>query len=228
MLMQRRWIGIVTAALVAGLIGHHYVWIPVKAGTAFQLGLQDFDHAEQYFMESARLDPLDPAPWVFAGQWRLSKFEMSRLSSREHPEKAVSHFQQACGRDRANFRCRELLGRAYIALAETTPDQSSKLLESAYQAGLEAQTRYPGSDRIAYDLGMLAERMGNREEACRQFFQAVLIEEQYRTQFAEMYPGYPLCSRLGQSRYDYAKAYLNKEMFLPENKTDTQEKENDQ
>lgn len=226
--MQRRWIGIITAVLVAGLIGHHYVWIPVKAGTAFQQGLRDFDHAEQYFMESARLDPLDPAPWVFAGQWRLSKYEMSRLSGREHPEKAVSHFQQACGRDRANFRCRELLGRAYIALAETTPDQSSKLLESAYQAGLEAQTRYPGSDRIAYDLGLLAERMGNREEALKQFRFAVIIEEQYRAQFARMYPGYPLCSRLGQSRYDYARAYLSKITVSPENKIDTQEKENDQ
>jgi len=226
--VKQRRLGILIAAMVAGLTGYHYVWIPVKAGTAFQQGLRDFDHAEEYFMESARIDPLDPAPWVFAGQWRLSKFESSRLSSREHPEKAVSHFQQACGRDRANFRCRELLGRAYIAQAEVNPEQSGQLLESAYQAGLEAQTRYPGSDRIAYDLGLLAERMGNREEACKQFMFAVIIEGQYRAQFARMYPGYPLCSRLGQSRYDYAWAYLNKEMFLPENKTDTQEKENDQ
>ncbi|MBN2512121.1 MAG: hypothetical protein JXB18_04190, partial [Sedimentisphaerales bacterium] len=226
--IKRGWIGIIIAAAVTGLIINHYVWIPVKAGAAFQQGLRDFDHAEQYFMESARIDPLDPDPWVFAGQWRLSKFENSRLSSREHSEKAVSHFQQACGRDRANFRCRELLGRAYIAQAEVNPEQSGQLLESAYQAGLEAQTRYPGSDRIAYDLGLLAERMGNREEALKQFMFAVIIEGQYRAQFARMYPGYPLCSRLGQSRYDYAKAYLNKEMFLPENKTDTQEKEKDQ
>ncbi|MGH2271566.1 O-antigen ligase family protein [Anaerohalosphaeraceae bacterium U12dextr] len=226
MRMPRRWIGIITAVLVTGLIGYHYVWIPVKAGAVFQRGLRDFDHAEPYFLESARLDPLDPDPWVFAGQWHLSQYENTRLFRREHAEKAVSYFQQACGRDRANFRCRELLGRAYIALAETNPQQSGPLLESAYQAGLEAQARYPGSDRIAYDLGLLAERMGNRQEAFRQFSQAVLIEEQYRAQFARMYPGYPLCSRLGQSRYDYALAYVNKERVSPETPTNTQEKEN--
>lgn len=226
--IQNRRVVTLLAAVVAGMVLYRYVWIPISAGAMFQLGLRDYENAEQYFQASAGRDPLDPDPWVFAGQWHLGRLEMSRLKNKEYPQKAISCFQQASHRDPAHFRCYELLGKAYYALFKVDVEQSKELLESSYQAGLEAQRRYPGSDRIAYDLGLLAEQMGHAQYAYEQFSRAIEIEDQYRVQFAQMYPGYPLCSRLGQSRYDYAKAYLNKIMVSPENKTDTQEKENDQ
>ncbi|MEN6306275.1 MAG: O-antigen ligase family protein [Anaerohalosphaeraceae bacterium] len=201
-----RFIGV----LVAGMVVYHYVWIPVRAGAVFQQGLRNFETAEQHFLTSARMDPLDPDPWIFAGQWRLSRAEMSRVSNKEHPQGAISHFQQACHRDSANFRCYELLGRAYYALSGVDVEHSRELRESSFQASLEAQRRYPGSDRIAYDLGLMAEQMGNIQQACEQFSRAIEIEDQYRAQFAQMYPGYSLCSRLGQTRYEYARAYIEK------------------
>ena len=77
--------------------------------------------------------------------------------------------------------------------------------QKAYYWGQEAAKRYPGSGRLQFNLGEIAERMGKIAEAVEHYKEAIEIEEKYRRQFREMYPGWDIVSRLGEKKYKKAK-----------------------
>jgi hypothetical protein len=186
------------------------VWVPVRAGTQFQAGLRSYDNPSPYFQQAAKIDPIDPEPLMYEAQFYLSRFESSRIKKEDDLTQAAAFSQQARLRDPHNFIHSELLSNIYLAQSGFKKENEQRFLDAAYQAMLEARRLYPGSDRIAFNLGTLAEKMNQPQKAVEHFRRAVEIEDQYRQQFAEMYPGYPLCSRLGQNRYEYAKNYIQK------------------
>jgi O-antigen ligase len=199
---------VLPAACVAVL--YFYVWIPVRAGVQFQEGLRDYNDPTKYFQQAARIDPLDPDPWVYTAKWYESRFASSQTREQNYLTEILTLRQQARQRDPYNFIHSESLSDIYVYLSESQKENTASHLESAYQAAMEAQRLYPGSDRIAYSLGILAEKMNQPQKAAEHFRRAVEIEDQYRKQFSEMYPKYPLCSRLGQERYEYAKNFILK------------------
>jgi hypothetical protein len=185
-----------------------YVWIPVRAGVQFQEGLRNTKDPTQLFQQAAQIDPLDPDPWVYTARWIENRFELSQTKEQRYLTEALTSLQQARQRDPYNFIYSESLSDIYIYLSESQKENTGIHIESAYQAKMDAQTLYPGSDRIAYNLGVLAEKMKQPQKAVEHFRRAVEIEDQYRKQFSEMYPNYPLCSRLGQDCYEYATKYI--------------------
>jgi hypothetical protein len=194
------------AACVVAL--YFYVWIPVRAGSQFQDGLRNYNDPKKYFQQAAQIDPLDPDPWVYTARWYKSRFESAQTKEKNYLTEALTLQQQARQRDPYNFIYSESLSDIYVYLSESQKENTASHLESAYQAEMDAQRLYPGSDRIAYNLGILAEKMKQPQKAAEYFRRAVEIEDQYRKQFSEMYPDYPLCSRLGQDRYEYAIKYI--------------------
>jgi len=182
-----------------------FVWIPVRAGVQFQEGLRNFNDPTRFFQQAAQTDPLDPDPCVYMARWQ----ESSQTKKPNHLIEALTLQQQARQRDPYNFIYSKSLSDIYVYLSESQNENTAPHLESAYQAAMEAQRLYPGSDRIAYNLGVLAEKMNQPQKAAEHFRQAVEIEDQYRKQFNEMYPNYPLCSRLGQGRYEYATKHIS-------------------
>jgi tetratricopeptide (TPR) repeat protein len=135
---------------------------------------------------------------------------LSQTKEHRYLTEALTQQQQARDRDPENFIYSESLSDFYDDLSEVQTDNKDKYLESAYQEKMEARRLYPGSDRIAYNLGVLAEKMNQPEKAAEHFRRAVEIEDQYRDQFKQMYPDYPLCSRLGQDYYEHAKNFILK------------------
>jgi O-antigen ligase len=188
----------------AGITLYLFVWIPVRAGVQFQEGLRNYNEPTKYFQQAGQIDPLDPDPWVYTAKW----FETSKSQNSESIHQAQVFQQQAQRRDSANFIYSESLSSLYLMESEIKREARLEYLNAAYQSLLEAESLYPGSDRIAYNLGTLAEKMNQPQKAAEHFRRAVEIEDQYRKQFSEMYPNYPLCSRLGQARYEYATKYI--------------------
>jgi hypothetical protein len=186
------------------------VWIPVRAGTQFQAGLRNYDNPSPYFQQAAQIDPIDPEPLHYEARVYLNRFESSQIKKEEYLTQAAAFSQQARLRSPHNFTYSELLSNIYLRESEVKKENEREFLDAAYQALLEARRLYPGSDRIAFNLGSLAEKLNLPQKAIEHFCRAVEIEDQYRQQFTEMYPGYPLCSRLGQNRYEYAKNYIQK------------------
>jgi tetratricopeptide (TPR) repeat protein len=170
-----------------------------------------YDDPTPYFQTAAQIDPLDPDPWVYHSKWSRGMYEMAEVKEPKLLGDAVKCLQESQLRDPFNFIYKDSLSDVYVFLSETQKEKAEQYLQSAYQAQLDAQMLNPGSDRIAYNLGILAEKLNQPEKAIEYFRKAVDIEDQYRVQFKEMYPGYPLWSRLGQSRYEYAKNYLFKQ-----------------
>ena len=74
--------------------------------------------------------------------------------------------------------------------------------------GIEAAKRYPGLGRLWLELGTIAERLGNSKTALVHYKEAVSIEDSYRVQFRQMYPGREMFSRLGEQKYQFAKARI--------------------
>jgi hypothetical protein len=187
-----------------------YVWVPVRAGTQFQTGLKNYGNSPECFQQAAQIDPFDPEPLIYEAQFYLNRFNSSQIKEEKYLTLAEAFSQQARRRSPHNYIYSEVLSEIYIDQSEISKEKEREFLDAARQALLEAQRLYPGSDRIAFNLGTLAEKMNQPQKAIEHFCRAVEIEDQYRRQFAEMYPGYPLCSRLGQDRYEYAKNCIQK------------------
>jgi len=197
--------------VVAGAL-YSCIWVPVLAGREFQKALGNYDSPQEYFQQAAQIDSFDPEPWLYAAQWSLnrSRIVSSPIKREEYLTQALTFLQQAQHRNPHNYAYSESLSKVYVYESGVKKENGRKFLEAAYQAEMEAQCLYPGSDRIAFELGILAEEMEQSPKAVEHFRRAIEIEDQYRKQFAEMYPDYPLCSRLGQKRYEYAKEYVQK------------------
>lgn len=125
-------------------------------------------------------------------------------------EKMSMYAEIAQQRNPVSFKSWRLESDIYLLLAERTKDDEQiDFLQKAYDALLEARDRYPGSDKIHYGLGMVAEELGYWEKALSHFRTAVDIEQLYQAQFKVMYPDRePVVSRLGNTAYTIAKAKI--------------------
>jgi len=125
-------------------------------------------------------------------------------------EEAEKAFKRALTRNPDDYRLMEALGDLFITRAEMEDSDivRQEFLKTGFCWFQKAWRRFPGCDRLAYKLGMAAEQMNQIEEAVRWYSLAVEIEEAYRKQFEQMYPNYPMFSRLGEKRYQYARDFL--------------------
>ena len=215
------------AFLVAGFVAYFIIAVipSVRAGAAIQQAVRDPQQAAALFAHAQQMDPLSPQAAWYSGQFDLQRFQQKILKNTDLLEQAADQFRQAARRNPAEYKMQEALGDTYLIMADNTAaeEQKTKALEKAYDYSLQAHQRYPGSDRIAFKLGTIAELLGRDRDAVGWYCLAVDIEDVYRKQFQEMYPEYDLFSRLGDQRYDYAKSFIqSRTQSSPENKSEDQ------
>ncbi len=209
----RRWTIAAAIPMAIGILFFARAYPPIQAGCQIQNGLRDYEHPERYFTAASKTDPLDPAPYFIAAQsyWFRCQLDSSPQKADTFFDQAVESLRLAQSRDLSNYRYNQFLADILLAQSERKPDKKTELLKMAYQAALDAQQLYPGSDQLAYDLGQIAEKLEQPQKAAEHYLKSVEIEDQYRIQFTQMYPNIPLFSRLGQKRYVYAKDYIRKQ-----------------
>ncbi len=196
------------ALAIAAAFFYWIVWIPVSSGRTFQQGLRYPNKSVDYFTAAAGIDRLDPDGCYYAALSRFQQYESATQKDDALLHQTIAFLDEAAGRDKANYRYAKMRSEAQTLLSQQNPNDAEVFLEAAYRSGLAAQRLYPGNDRIAYDLGKLAEQLHQPQQAVEHYRRAVDIEDAHRKQFGRMYPNYPLWSRLGQSRYAYAKQYI--------------------
>jgi hypothetical protein len=195
---------LLTAAFLAGAL------MPtVAAGRLTQRALNDAFSMTRLLEEAGRVDALSPTAPSMAGKAYVQRYSEGGRPDAAFLERAAGCFGEAIKRDGASFKHYEKLGQVYeLMAAAASGDRRQGPLEAAFTAYSSAVRRYPGSDRLNLKLAKLAEAMDRRDAAILHYRQAIEIEEAYRRQFATMYPGRKLFSRLGENNYQSAKARL--------------------
>ena len=184
-----------------------YALVPaVKASAKTQQAMGNLSRAANLLSQAAADDRLNPAPLNFAGRFYLQHYDKIGSGKSAVLTLAAQCFNAAVQRDKADFKNYEKLMTVYELLAAGSPSsQASTRMQKAYDMGLEAARRYPGKGTLQFELGKIAERLGNKKAALSHYKKAVQIEDSYRTQFRIMYPGREMFSRLGQKKYEFAK-----------------------
>lgn len=197
-----RWTAPLVGLLLLGTY-IHVIWWPVYGGaTRTRLGRQAasvgrFDRAHALLDAAAALDPLSPRPLNVNGRLYLQRAEHNVAGQSLLLEKAAESFHTAIERDPADYKNYERAGDVATLAGRH---------EEAQQWYAQAADRYPGSGRLQLRLARVAERIGNDDAALEHYRKAIEIEDAFRRQFRQMYPGRtPVVSRLGQENYALAK-----------------------
>jgi tetratricopeptide (TPR) repeat protein len=179
------------------------VWRPVfitatgiqQAQHAASNGNYDVAHLD---LEAAmRNDPVSPVAANFSGRLYVQQYEQNRQKTPTLLEEAARCFATAIERNPADYKNYEKLAMVYTRLGQR---------EKAYEWYLKAAERYPGCERIWFELAQTAEQMGKTGLALCHYAKAVEIEESYQQQFRRMYPDREkIVSRLGDKEYQHAK-----------------------
>jgi tetratricopeptide (TPR) repeat protein len=178
----------------------NYAFVPVvKAGANIKLAMQGLGYTHELLDEAARVDPLDPLALNLNGRFYLQEYNESGKRQKVFLESAAKNFLGAIERNNADFKNYEKLSQVYNLLGDT---------QKAYDWGLEATKRYPGNGRLKFELAEIAEHLGKTTVAVEHYKQVIEIEDEYRSQFQEMYPGRKIVSRLGEEKYKRAKQRL--------------------
>ncbi|MHC4315871.1 MAG: tetratricopeptide repeat protein, partial [Planctomycetota bacterium] len=128
----------------------NYAFIPVaRASKNIKLAMQGIGYTHEYLNQAAKDDPLDPSAHNMNGRLYLQQYDETR--KKQSLEKATKCFLDAIDRNKANFKNYEKLSHVYNLLGDT---------QQAYKRGLEAANRYPGSGRLQFKLGEIAEKLG--------------------------------------------------------------------
>lgn len=197
-----KWLATIAAVslLAAYLFG---AWLPVyqttvgvdQAQKAVLAGLYDRAHAA--LERATRADPLSPVAANLDGRLYLQQSEQATGRSPALLEQAARYLREAAARNPADYKNYEKLGGVYSRLGKR---------QEAYDWYLKAARRYPGNDRLWFELGRLAEQMGQPHAALGHYRKAVEIEDSYREQFRMMYPDRKeVVSRLGEKEYRLAQ-----------------------
>lgn len=209
----KRTLGLAAVAAI-GAAWMIFIFLPPwRAGRLIQRSMQAGARPEVLLREAAATDPLASGPLYYRGQAAVDRFRRLPDAPTALLKEALENYKQALLRNPAVFYISRAIMETYRLLAETADDPAAAkaALGEAYMYGQAAQRRYPGSDVLAFGLGEIAERLGRPREALEWYRRAVEIEEAYCAQFAVMYPGYELFSRLGQERYEYARDYIRRQ-----------------
>jgi tetratricopeptide (TPR) repeat protein len=177
----------------------NYAFVPVaRASKNIKLAMQGTGYTHEYLDQAAKDDPLDPSAPNMNGRLYLQQYDETK--KKQSFEKATKCFLDAIDRNKADFKNYEKLSQVYNLLGDT---------QQAYNCGLEAANRYPGSGRLQFKLGEIAEKLGKPAVAVGHYKETVMIEEDYRRQFRQMYPGREIISRLGEEKYKRAKQRID-------------------
>lgn len=201
---------LVTAGGVVIIVAYfNYAFIPVaKAGANIKLAMQGIGYTHKYLDQAAKDDPLDPSAPNMNGRLYLHQYNQTKTRQPVLLERAAECFYAAMERDNASFKNYEKLSTVYNLLGDA---------QKAYNWGLGAVKRYPGSGRLQLKLAEIAEQLDKTTIAIGHYKRAIQIEDKYRLQFREMYPVRKIFSRLGEEKYKRAKKrieYLSKQPVL--------------
>jgi len=205
-------VGVITVAIavVCGILA--YGLIPAvrsvakirRAQRAVAYGR--YDIARGLLNDAAGDDKLNPVISAMDAQICVAGYVAGGKADEEALVVAAGRLIEAVRRNRIDYKNFERLTEVYVLLAEAAGDARQKeYLERAFASAVGAVGLYPGSGRLAYVAGELAERLGHVEAAAEYYRQAVWIEDTYREQFRVMYPGKEVFSRLGEEKYEKAK-----------------------
>jgi O-antigen ligase len=173
----------------------NYAFVPVaRASSNIKLAMQGIGYSHEFLDQAAKDDRLDPSVPNLNGKLYLQQYDETK--KKQSLEKAATCFLNAIERNKADFKNYEKLSQVYRLLGDT---------QQAYKWGLEAAKRYPGSGRLQINLAEIAEKLGKTTIAIEHYRAAIEIEDKYRSQFRQMYPGEEIISRLGVEKYKRAK-----------------------
>jgi len=200
----------VAAAIVTLLVVWaylNYAFIPVaKAAAKTKRALNQLQYAHELLDQAAEDDRLDPAALNLNGRLYLQHYDATEKEQPALLKQAEKCFLAAIQRDRADFKNFERLTDVYTLLAESSTQQEKfDLLDKAFNSAYRAVKFYPGSGRLQFKLAEIAEQVGKTDIAVKHYKEAINIEDNFRVQFQQMYPGRKIFSRLGEERYQTAK-----------------------
>ncbi len=192
----------VTIALALIWAYFNYTLIPVvkstsriqKAHRAVSYGQSQ--RAYNLLTAAAEEDRLDQTALNLNGRLYLQQYQNTAEIQSTLLTKAKQCFLEAIARDHANFKNYEKLSTVYDLLGQH---------QNAYDWGRKAAKRYPGSERIQFDLAQIAEKLNKTGVAITHYKNAIETEDSFRKQFKIMYPDREIVSRLGEDKYNYAK-----------------------
>jgi tetratricopeptide (TPR) repeat protein len=189
----------------------YFALIPVARTTAKikqaqqAISAGQFDYAHQLLDTAAIDDQLSPTPLSLNGKLYLHQFQTSQSKTPDlllHAEKCL---QTAIKRNDADFKNFERLTEVYNLLAEiASPQQKTDWLNKAFYITSMAIERYPGCERLHFELAKIAEELGKTDLARQQYQETIEIEDSFRSQFKMMYPDREIVSRLGEDKYQFA------------------------
>lgn len=201
---------VMAIALPAGLLSvlfMVYSFIPtLKAGRSIQRAYNDIPGAHEHFERAAKADPLSPHANVLNASLYLQQANPETDQALPRLLAARENLLTALERCAIDYKSWDTLSEVCVALSlADTMEQTNEWYEKALQAAQKAVKYYPGSGRLHLSLAKIADRLHRTDLALEHYKKAVAIEDAYRVQFAVMYPGRELFSRLGQANYLYAK-----------------------
>jgi len=174
-----------------------------QASQAISAG--QFDYAHQLLDIAANDDQLSPIPLSLNARLYLHHFEVTQSKTPDLLLQAEKYLQAAINRNNADFKNFERLTDTYNRLAEiATPREKTDWLKKAFDIASMAIERYPGCERLHFELAKIAEELHKTDLACQEYKQAIKIEDSFRSQFKMMYPNREIVSRLGEDKYQFA------------------------
>ncbi len=203
----------ILTALSLSFIFLNYVVVPVAKSTgkinlaqkAFSSGRLEEAH---YLLDFAAHDD-KLSTYALSLNARMYMKDAGIATAREEKFKlllfAQKYLLEAVSRNSASYKNYEDLSEVRLRLSEiSSPEETAGWLDLALNAAAEAVNRYEGSERMHFNLALIAERLGKTQTAIEEYKKAVEIEDKYREQFHKMYPEEVLVSRLGEEKYQFA------------------------
>jgi O-antigen ligase len=164
----------------------------------FQLAHELLDKAEKD-------DYLSPVSLSLNGRLYLHHFKVTESKNPGLLIEAEKCLQKAILRGKTDFKNFERLTEVYNLLDEISkPEDKTDWLNNAFGSASSAVERYPGCERLHFELAKIAEQLGKTDLAHQEYKEAIEIEDSFRSQFKRMYPGRQIVSRLGEEKYQFA------------------------
>jgi O-antigen ligase/tetratricopeptide (TPR) repeat protein len=164
-----------------------------------------FDYAHRWLDIAASDDQLSPTPLFLNARLYLHHFKVIQSKNPELLLQAEKCLQTAIKRNTADFKNFERLTEVYNLLAKisTAGEKTDQLTKASDSASLAIQ-RYPGCERLHFELAKIAEELQKTDLAHQEYKQAIEIEDSFRSQFKLMYPNRKIVSRLSEDKYQFA------------------------
>lgn len=204
-------------ALAACGLYFNYIFVPAYKGTVNMIKAhraaqtERFDLAHDLLAAAAGQDMLNPDALSFDGRLYLQAIGAFDTKRAELLPLSRDRFLEAIKRNDADFKNFEYLTGIYVLMSQTAdPQAKSGLLTKAFDSAFGAVERYPGSSRLRMELADVAERLGKNDFAIEQYKKTIEIEDAFREQFRQMYPGQEVFSRFGEENYQAAKERLKR------------------